>query len=159
MESSPAQRMMYRRTKGFLLTTENLLKRHIQDDMANIQRNKRKQAQIYDKKAKDLRELQTEDMLMIKPFGYGKQWQKATVTKQIGPRSYEEETTKGTKLIRNRKLLRQIKQNTVKSQQKPSQVTGKGMTGADLPMARTPRQERKNSSKPLLNRLRDVVVE
>ena len=102
-----------------------------------------KQAQIYDKTAKDLRELQPEDMVMIEPFGYGKQWQKATVTKQIGPRSYEVETTKGTKLIRNRKHLRQMKQNTVKNQQKLSQVTGKGMTGVDLPMTRTPSQERK----------------
>ncbi|XP_062516223.1 uncharacterized protein LOC134191617 [Corticium candelabrum] len=111
--------------------------------MANIQRNRMKQAQIYDKTAKDLRELQPEDMVMIEPFGYGKQWQKATVTKQIGPRSYEVETTKGTKLIRNRKHLRQMKQNTVKNQQKLSQVTGKGMTGVDLPMTRTPSQERK----------------
>ncbi len=47
MESTPAQRMMSRRTKGFLPTTENLLKRHIEDDMANIQRNKRKH-KIYD---------------------------------------------------------------------------------------------------------------
>ena len=74
-----------------------------------------KQQKISDKKAKDLRELQPEDMVMIEPFGYGKQWQKATETKQIGPRSYEVETTKGTKLIRNRKHLRQMKQHSQKS--------------------------------------------
>ena len=82
--------------------------------MANIQRNKMKQQKIYDKTANDLRELQPEARVMIEPFGYGKQWQKATVTKQIEPRSYEIETINGTKLIRNRKHLRQMKQNIVK---------------------------------------------
>ncbi len=79
---------------------------------------------------------------MIEPFSHGKESQKATVTKQIGPRSYEVKTTKGTKLIRNRKDARQMKQNTVKNQQKLSQVTGKGMTGVGLPLTRTPSQER-----------------
>ncbi len=78
---------------------------------------------------------------MSEPFSHGKEWQKATVTKLVGPRSYEVKTTKGTKLIRNRKDSRQMKQNTVKNQ-KLSQVTGKGMTGVGLPLTRTPSQER-----------------
>ena len=94
------------------------------------------------KTAKNLRELQAEARVMIEPFGHGKEWQKATVTKQIGPRSYEVKTTKDTKLIRNRKHSRQMKQNTVKNQQELSQVTGKGMTGVGLSLTRTPSQEK-----------------
>ena len=90
------------------------------------------------KTAKSLRELQAEATVMIKPFSHGKEWQKTTVAKQKEPRSYELKTTKGTKLIRNRKHSRQIKQNTVKNQQKLSQVTGKGITGVGLSLTRTP---------------------
>ena len=58
--------------------------------------SKRKQAEYYNKTAKDLGTLAEGDIVRIKPVKLGqKEWDRGVVTKQVNQRSYEVETPKG----------------------------------------------------------------
>ena len=76
---------------------------------------KAKQAKYYNTAAKDLKDLKERAVVRIKPLkNTRKPWQKATVDKKIGSRSYEVTTEDGVSYRRNRQHLKQTReeQNT-----------------------------------------------
>jgi len=80
MVSSPAQRLLGRRTKMQLPTTAELLKpQRVNTDDVKMQIKTRQQRQVhyYDNKARDLSPLEEGDVMHMGPFALnGKTWEK-----------------------------------------------------------------------------------
>ena len=106
MTSSPAQRMMGRRTRGLLPTTTKALTPEIVDERKAITAAKNKEKVYYDHGAKDLPELRPNDLVKIQPLQPEKPWLPAVVKTKVDDRSYEVMTETGTTLGRNRRHLR-----------------------------------------------------
>ena len=117
MDTSPAQRLMNRRTKTLLPTTQTLLQPRVvypEREKKKIIQRQKQQAKYFDRTAKDLPELEG-DTVRMKPFRMGqKTWRKATVTSRLDSRSYTVETPEGDTYRRNRCHLK-------KSSEKPTQ--------------------------------------
>ena len=100
IDSSPAQRLMNRRTKTLLPMVGELLKpRNVQrsDEKEKLELRQKKQAEYYNRSAKDLQPLKEGEKVRMKPFVKGrKEWQEATVTRRLDERSYEVENPAGT---------------------------------------------------------------
>jgi hypothetical protein len=109
-ESSPAQRLMSRRTKTLLPTTAKLLTpRVVENHHQEIVKGQERQAKYYNRGAKYLPRLRKEDKVRIQDHGQGLKKSpsvKATVKAEVGIRSYEVETQDGRVLRRNRSHLR-----------------------------------------------------
>ncbi|KAL9988400.1 hypothetical protein ACROYT_G002838 [Oculina patagonica] len=103
MESSPAQRLMNRRTKILLPNTRELLKPHsVVPDMeiTALRKRQEKQAQHHSKSAKKLEPLANGDEVRMKPFVAGKKiLEKAMVKERLDERSYTVETANGERSI------------------------------------------------------------
>ena len=104
--SSPAQRMINRRTRTSLHTSKNLLKPRLTgNDSANIAKKQAKKQHYYNRGAKTLEKLWEGDRVKIQPFGLReKKWSDGKVIRESQPRSYEVEAN-GRVYIRNRKHL------------------------------------------------------
>lgn len=104
--SSPVQRLMNRRTKTLLPTTESLLKPRSVDtdaERSKLKSRQKKQKSYFDKTAKDLKPLNEGDVVRMKPFKMSnKVWRKATVLRRLDDRSYEVETDNG--IVRRNRL-------------------------------------------------------
>ena len=107
--SSPAQRLMSRRTKTLLPTASVLLSpevvdaRHTERDM---KRSQNQQATYYNKRASDRQVLEEGDTVRPQPFRIGrKDWSRGTVVKRLDESSYVVDTPTGV-LRRNRQHLR-----------------------------------------------------
>ena len=107
--SSPAQRLMSRRTKTLLPTTSSLLEPKVIDTkhtMRDIHRGQQKQAEYYNTRAKDLPPLEEGEAVRLKPFRLGKKdWDKGKIVKRLDERSYIIETPKGI-VRRNRQHIK-----------------------------------------------------
>ena len=112
MDSSPAQRVLGRRTKTQLPTTAELLKPqglNTDDVKTRIKTRQQRQAHYYDRKARDLPQLEEEDVVRMRPFALnGKRLGKASVSRRLDERSSQLETEDAT-YRRNRVDLRKIK--------------------------------------------------
>ena len=110
MESSPAQRLLGRRCKTLLPATAELLKPctvHDKTVIKETRKKQEKQAQYYNRGARDLPPLEEGDTVRMRPFRLGqKGWETATVIKRHDERSYEVETDTRT-YRRNRADLRE----------------------------------------------------
>ena len=106
-ETSPAQRLMNRRTKTRLPTSEKLMKPKINHQVPErIRRRQEHQRKYYNRGARELSPLKEGDMVRIQPTRCGqKKWKQAIVIRQVGIRSYEVESN-GSTYIRNRRFLR-----------------------------------------------------
>ena len=105
--NSPVQKLMSRRTRTLLQTNEQLLQPQITKNVVdNIITRRRKAKFYYDKKSKDLPELNIGETVRIQPDQNHPEWRKARCILKAGPRSYVVETEKGMKYRRNRKFLR-----------------------------------------------------
>ena len=94
LNTSPAQRLMNRRTRTLLPTSAALLHPKIINDSAKMKQKIQKQAEQFNKTAKDLPPLDEGDVVRMKPLIQGKKnWQKAIVTKRLDERSYMVETS------------------------------------------------------------------
>jgi len=106
MESSPAQRLMNRRTRTLLPMTKQLLQPRVvfpEKDVKDLKRRQEQQARYYNRNAKDLPPLEEGDSVRMKPFQLGKKtWKKATVSERLDERSYIVETPDGDTYRRNR---------------------------------------------------------
>ena len=104
-ETSPAQRLLGRRTKGTLPITNKLLQelppnKYERDQLELI---KMRQEKYYNKGAKDLTPLKKGDIVRMKPFTLGqKEWKKAIVLDRLDERSYEVSYDNGGTFRRNR---------------------------------------------------------
>ncbi|XP_068742197.1 uncharacterized protein [Montipora capricornis] len=110
--SSPAQRLMNRRTRTLLPTTSTLLEPRSLSTNQEREREKLKdvkkmQARYYNAHAKDVPPLQEGNTVRLKPFQLGqKEWKKGAVVERLDERSYEIETADGSTYRRNRIHLR-----------------------------------------------------
>ena len=106
---------MNRRTKTLLPTTRELLKpcSVVPDtEITALRKRQEKQAQHYNKSAKELEPLATGDVVRMKPFVAGKKtWEKAMVKERLDERSYTVETANGDMYRRNRFHVRKTKES------------------------------------------------
>ena len=116
--TSPAQKLMNRRTKTLLPTAGKLLLPKtidIKREREKMKQSQDKQAKNYNKNAKDLPPLQQGDTVRIKPFvKNNKEWQQGTVSRRLDERSYEVITPTST-LRRNRVYLRKTNETATNS--------------------------------------------
>ena len=91
---------MNHRTKTLVPMAGDLLKpRHIQgcDEWEKLKLSHKRQAEYYNRCAKDPQQLKDGGKVRMKPFTKGrKEWQEATVTHRLDERSYEVENPAGT---------------------------------------------------------------
>ncbi|KAK3750477.1 hypothetical protein QZH41_018118 [Actinostola sp. cb2023] len=103
---SPIQRIMNRRTRTLLPTTDTLLTPKTverETEITRIKDQQERQAFYFNRNAHKLTPLQQGDTVRMKPFSLGdRKWQKATVKQRLDDRSYEVENTAGTTFRRNR---------------------------------------------------------
>ena len=115
MTTSPAQRLMSRRTKTLLPTTQSLLLPRtvkLESQKKELQQRQQAQAKYYNQTAKDLPSLSEGDVVRMKPFKLGdKSWRKAQVTARLDERSYTVETDDGAVYRRNRQHLRKTSES------------------------------------------------
>jgi hypothetical protein len=144
METSPAQRLMQRRTKTLLPTTKNLLKPKLNKQVMKQHAEKQeKHAKYYNSTAKDLPKLKKGDVVRIQPNRYKKEWQKAQVIREAGPRAYEVVTETGITLRRNRRYLRQTAEQYEKKRPEPQDYDlDSGEVGTDSSTSKTVTQQR-----------------
>ena len=89
LESSPAQRLMSRRTKMTLPTSSRLLKPHVEERvLEKIHKRQKRQQKYYNRGARKLEQLHDGDTVKIQPVHLGrKEWTSAQVLRQVGIRS------------------------------------------------------------------------
>ena len=108
MDTSPAQRLFGRRTKTTLPATEELL-RPVNNHSSTVEQlahRKSRQADMYDRSAKDLTSLRPQQAVWIVPERKGAPWTKGEVLQECGYRSHWIRTEEGQTLRRNRRHLR-----------------------------------------------------
>nr|XP_006816318.1 PREDICTED: uncharacterized protein K02A2.6-like [Saccoglossus kowalevskii] len=143
MTTSPAQRLMNRRTKTLLPITDKLLNPAINQRVSQeIKKNKDRQAYYYNKDAKDLPTLNQGDTVRMMPYNKSdKVWKKAQVDRQVNIRSFEVTTEEGRTYRRKCRHLRKTSEtyhpNTsdVYSEiSRPPQVRENQQKHAELPV-------------------------
>ena len=113
LNTSPAQRLLGRRTKSLMPMAESKLRPGYINPEKEAELKEDRRAQAADMSKKDLKPLQTGDNIRMQPIDTGKtEWQEAKVTKQLTSRSYEVTTDKGKKYRRNRRFLKKSKKST-----------------------------------------------
>ena len=117
MESSPAQRLLNRRTRTLLPATKQLLQPRVvfpDNEIKDLKKRQQQQAKYYNRSAKDLPPLEEGDTVRKKPFQLGKKtWKKATVVEHLDERSYKLEAPDGDTYRRNRFHLRKTTEKAV----------------------------------------------
>ena len=116
-DNQPAQRLMSRRTKTLLPTTQSLLLPrtiNLEVEKKELQQCPQAQAKYYNRSTKDLASLSEGDVVRMKPLKLGdKSWPKAQVTARLDKRFYTVEMDDGAVYCRNRQLLRKMSQPPV----------------------------------------------
>lgn len=93
LTTSPAQRLMSRRTRTLIPTAAELLEPKVIQETERQRLRVRKQIKYHDVAAKPLLPLDVGDTVRMKPFYLGdRKWKKALVTKKLADRSYVVET-------------------------------------------------------------------
>lgn len=119
MTTSPAQRLMSRRTKTLLPTTQSLLLPrtiNLEVEKKELRQRQQAQAKYYNRSAKDLLSLSEGDVVRMKPFKLGdKSWRKAKVTARLDERSYTVEMDNRAVYHRNRQHLQKTSEPPVES--------------------------------------------
>ena len=109
MTTSPAQRLMSRRTKTLLPTAQNLLlprTLNLESERKKLRQRQQAQAKFYYWSARDLPSLSVGDVVRMKPFKLGdKSWRKAQATARLNERLYTVEMDDGAVYHRNRQHL------------------------------------------------------
>lgn len=98
------------------------------DDSHNMATLKAKQAEQYDRHAKDMTELKQQQTVRIQPIEkYQKEWKQGTVSRQLSKRSYEVVTTDGQTYRRNRIHLKPTEETDI-GRNKPDETRHKTNT-------------------------------
>ena len=118
--SSPAQRLLNRRTRSLLSMTSNLLKtrsvNNEEKDKRLLDKKHEVQASYFNKRARDLTPLDEGDTVRMQPYIKGdRRWKRATVRRRLDERSYDVETSEG--------LYRRIRRHLKKSAEAPVTTT------------------------------------
>ncbi len=108
-ETSPAQRLLNRRTRTRLPTQAKLMKPKINKNTAQcIKKAQEIQQKYYNRGSKELDPLKNGDIVRLQPIKLGeKKWKIGRIVRKVGIRSYEVEC-QGYKYVRNRRFLRKV---------------------------------------------------
>ena len=143
MSTSPAQRLMSRRTRTLLPTTGTLLKPQApnpEEQQRLLHKRQETQASYYNRTPRDLPKLQIGDVVRMKPINnFERVWRKATVTQKLDDRSYRVETPEGGTYRRNRFHLR--KTGEPRTPPHPDMPVEPVVTPDKEPTEATPKQE------------------
>ena len=105
---SPVQKLMSRRSRTTIPTTEALLKPEVIDGVyENIKRKRQQAKAAYDQHAKPLPELHVGEPVRLQPVNPRAPWEKGSCVAKTESRSYLIETEGGNLYRRNRKSIRQ----------------------------------------------------
>lgn len=113
MTTSPAQRLLSRRTKTLLPTKTSLLKPKVVQVRQELKAKQRRQSTYYNRSARDLDVLKTGDCVRIQPFPPQTVWRLGKVLKLVDLRSYEVKLQYGSIVRRNRRHLRRAPGNII----------------------------------------------
>lgn len=109
MTTSPEQRLMSRRAKTLLPTTQNLLlprTLNLKSERKELRQCQQAQAKYYNRSARGLPSLSEGDVVRMKPFKLGdKSWRKAQVTARLDERLYTVDMDDEAVYHRNRQHL------------------------------------------------------
>ena len=107
MTTSPAQRLMGRRTRSLLPMPESKLEHQEVEHRQEANRKEDKRVRGHKLPQTKLTMLRTGDNVRVQPYSSDtKEWKEGKVTKQLTSRSYEVVTSDGKTLRRNRQHLR-----------------------------------------------------
>ena len=106
LDTSPAQRLLSRRTRTLLPTKASLLQTKVEQVQQGLRSNQKRQSAYYNRSAKYLDTLKLGDCVRIQPFGPHTLWRLGKVLRAVDARSYEVQLQSGGVLRRNRKHLR-----------------------------------------------------
>ncbi|KAK7899105.1 hypothetical protein WMY93_019958 [Mugilogobius chulae] len=106
LDTSPAQRLLSRRTRTLLPIRDSLLEPEVTNNRSGLLKNQQRQSKYYNQTAKDMDSLKPGDAVRVQPFGTNTLWNKAKVSTPLGNRSYVVELDTGSVLRRNRRHLR-----------------------------------------------------
>ncbi|KAK3752443.1 hypothetical protein QZH41_003511 [Actinostola sp. cb2023] len=108
IDRSPIQRIMNRRTRTLLPTTDTLLTPKTverETEITRIKDQQERQAFYFNRNAYKLTPLQQGDTVRMKPFSLGdRKWQKATVKQRLDDRLYEVENPADTTTFRRNRV-------------------------------------------------------
>ena len=108
INSSPAQRLMSRRTRTLMPVKKSLLKPKVISERTSEQllKQKDRQKRYYDRNARDLPPLRTGDTVRIAPSQGHPEWRKGVIQADHGIRSYDVKVEGGPVYRRNRRDIR-----------------------------------------------------
>ncbi|XP_015233581.1 PREDICTED: uncharacterized protein LOC107086865 [Cyprinodon variegatus] len=106
LNTSPAQRLLSRRTRTLLPTKDTLLKPEVTHNEQGLKYNRQRQEKYYNRTAKDMDSLEGGASVRVQPCDTHQGWRPAKVVQQVSHRSYKVELESGGVLRRNRHHLR-----------------------------------------------------
>ena len=121
--SSPAQRLMSRRTKTLIPTASTLFRPQVVEGVKKkIELKRQKAKSYYDRSAHPLPQLEIGQEVRVAPFKKGQSWQAGTLVEQLSNRSYLVKTGSDN-IRRNRHFLKPKEQSVSNSaEKKPTEV-------------------------------------
>ena len=121
--SSPAQRLMSRRTKTLMPTASTLLRPQVVEGVEKkIELKRQKAKSYYDRSAHPLPQLEIGQEVRVAPLKKGQSWQPGTLVEQLSDRSYLVKTGSDN-IRRNRHFLKPKEQSVSNStKKKPTEV-------------------------------------
>ncbi|XP_023815343.1 uncharacterized protein K02A2.6-like isoform X2 [Oryzias latipes] len=122
LDTSPAQRLLSRRTRTLIPMSDSLLQPKVTKNNQGLTKNRERQSKYYNRTARDMDNLNPGDSVRVQPFEPHGLWDKARVCKTLGDRSYEVEMDNGRVLRRNRRHLRRAVEVDLKIPSTPKPV-------------------------------------
>lgn len=130
LNTSPAQRLLSRRTRTLLPTTNTLLKPEVTHNEQGLKYNRQRKEKYYNRTAKDMDTLKSGDSVRVQPCDTHKGWRPAKVVQQVSHRSYEVELESGGVLRRH---LRRNPTKLTPVQNAPTQTVTEAATPSSGP--------------------------
>ncbi|XP_038138952.1 uncharacterized protein K02A2.6-like [Cyprinodon tularosa] len=120
LNTSPAQRLLSRRTRTLLPTKDTLLKPEVTHNEQGLKYNRQRQEKYYNRTAKDMDSLEGGASVRVQPCDTHQGWRPAKVVQQVSHRSYKVELESGGVLRRNRRHLRHDRTKCAITQNTPT---------------------------------------
>ena len=124
IDSSPAQRLMSRRTRTLMPVKDSLLNPKVVPEYTREQllKQKERQKRYHDRSARDLPPLRAGDAVRIAPSQGHPEWRKGVVETDLGRRSYDVKVEGGAVYRRNRRDIRSS-HHTPNEQVEPMEIS------------------------------------
>ena len=151
LETSPAQRLMSRRTRRQLPTATSLLYPKVVDRVQEkIKLKKQRAKAYYDRTAKVLPELEVGQEVKVAPLHKSQTWKTTTCLQQLSDRSYLVQRGKET-VRRNREALKPVPQQTNLAEETTPETEDQTVTYApnSAETADSPKEDATSPNKPM----------